>query len=125
VAEEGGEIVGHLLFSPGRIDGAFGSIKVEGMGPVAVMPGFQRRGIGSMLVRCGLDALRTAGHGLVMVEGAPSYYSRFGFIDATPLGILCEFNPPPGCFMVQELVPRALDGVKGTAYYSAEFHSVG
>ena len=121
VAEEGGQIVGHVLFSAGRI----AETPVQGMGPVAVHPERQGQGIGSALIRAGLEALRQAGNRLVMVEGDPRFYQRFSFRDATPLGITCEFNPPPGCFMVQALVEGALDGVRGTAYYAEEFQAVG
>jgi putative acetyltransferase len=121
VAEEGGQIVGHVLFSPGWID----ETPVEGLGPVAVRPERQGQGIGSVLIRAGLAALRQAGHRIVIVEGNPAYYLRFGFLDATPLGITCEFNPPPGCFMVQALADGALQGVRGTAHYAEEFQSVG
>ena len=125
VAEEGEQIVGHVLFSPGRIEGPGGLTAIEGMAPVAVRPGWQGQGIGSALVRAGLEGMRQAGHRLIIVEGDPCYYLRFAFQDATPLEITCQFSPPPGCFMIQALVPGALDGVKGTAYYADEFQSVG
>ncbi len=121
VAEEDGRIVGHVLFSPGRID----ETPVEAMGPVAVHPGRQGQGIGSALVRAGLAGMRQAGHRVVMVEGNPRYYMRFGFLDATPLGIICASNPPPGCFMVQALTEGALNGVCGTAHEAEEFQTVG
>jgi putative acetyltransferase len=121
VAEDGGQILGHVLFSPGRI----GATPVEGLGPVAVRPERQGQGIGSALIRAGLASLRQAGHRIVMVEGNPAYYTRFGFQDATPLGITCEFNPPPGCFMVQALLEGALAGVQGKACYAEEFQAVG
>jgi putative acetyltransferase len=125
VAEEDGQIIGHVLFSPGHIDGPQGATPLEGMGPVAVHPACQRRGIGSALIRAGLERLRAAGVALVIVEGSPRYYPRFGFQDAAPLGVTCEFNPPPGCFMLQALVPGALTGVSGVAHYAEEFQSVG
>lgn len=125
VAEDAGQVVGHVLFSPGRIETPGGPVAVEGLGPLAVLPGWQKQGIGSALVRAGLERLRQAGRRLVIVEGSPAYYPRFGFQDAAPLGITCEFNPPPGCFMVQALAPGALEGVSGTAYYSEEFQAVG
>ena len=121
VAEEDGQIVGHVLFSPGRI----GETPVEGMAPVAVRPERQGQGIGSALIRAGLAGLRRAGQKIVIVLGDPKYYMRFGFKDATPLGISCEFDAPPGCFMVQALVEGALEGVQGTAYYAEEFRAVG
>ena len=121
VAEEDGQIVGHVLFSPGRIE----ETPVEGMGPVAVRPDRQGQGIGSVLIRAGLAGTRQMGCRIVIVEGSPAYYPRFGFQDAAPLGITCEFNPPPGCFMVQALVEGALEGVRGTAFYAEEFKAVG
>ena len=125
VAEDGGQIVGHVLFSPGWIEGLQGHVPVEGMGPVAVLPERQRQGIGSAMIRAGLDWMRQAGHRLIIVEGDPRYYMRFAFQDATPLGITCQFEPPPGCFMIQTLTPGALAGVRGKAYYADEFQSVG
>jgi putative acetyltransferase len=125
VALDQGQVVGHVLFSPGRIETPGGPVMVQGMGPVAVQPGRQGQGIGSALIRQGLASLHQAGHRLAIVEGNPRYYLRFGFQDATPLGITCEFNPPPGCFMVQALAPGALDGVSGMTYYAEEFQSVG
>ncbi len=125
VALEGDRVVGQVLFSPGHIAGPAGSVPVQGMGPVAVLPERQGQGIGSALVRAGLEQLCRLGHTRVVVEGNPRYYMRFGFQNATPLGILCEFNPPPGCFMVQELQPGALAGVSGICHYAEEFQAVG
>lgn len=125
VAEHDGQIIGHVLFSPGHIAGPHGAVPVEGMGPVAVHPAYQRRGVGSELIQAGLERLRQSGAAIVIVEGDPRYYTRFGFGDATPLGITCEFNPPPGCFMVLSFTPDALVGVTGVAHYSEEFQAVG
>ena len=125
VTEEADQVVGHALFTPVRIETPDGPLTAQGLGPLAVLPGWQRKGIGSALVRAGLEQLRAAGHRLVVVEGSPRYYPRFGFQDATPLGISCQFTPPPGCFMIQELVPGALAGVSGTVYYADEFLAVG
>ena len=125
VALEAGQVVGHVLFSPARIESPAGCVPVQGMAPVAVLPQRQGQGVGSALVRAGLERLRQDGHMLVIVEGNPRYYTRFGFVDSLPLGISCEFNPPPGCFMVQALRPGALSGVSGISYYAEEFQAVG
>ncbi len=95
------------------------------MGPVAVTPERQKQGIGSALIREGLERLRQAGYELLVVEGSPAYYPRFGFLDASPFGITCQFNPPPGCFMVLELRPGAAKGKSGVVYYTPEFEAVG
>ncbi len=125
VAEEDGQIVGHVLFSAVRIETPGGRVEAQGMGPVAVQPGRQGQGIGSALIRAGLAQLSQAGQRLVVVEGSPKYYPRFGFQDAGPLEITCEFNPPPGCFMIQELAPGALAGITGMVFYAEEFQAVG
>jgi putative acetyltransferase len=125
VAEDEGEVIGHILFSPARIETPAGPVAVVGLGPLAVLPGRQRQGVGSALAREGLARLRQAGARLCIVEGSPAYYPRFGFRDAAPLGITCQFDPPPGCFMVQELQPGALAGLSGRAFYADEFLAVG
>ena len=77
VAENNGKIVGHVAFSPiaigGRHDDWFG------LGPIAVRPDMQRRGIGSALVTRGLTELRAAGAKGCALVGTPAFYERFGF----------------------------------------------
>ncbi len=124
VAEADHQIVAHVLFSPMHIQTPHGPVSAQGMGPVAVRPEHQRQGYGSGVILAGIDLIRQAGHAILLVEGNPNYYSRFGFQDAGPLGITCQFHPPPGCFMVLALKPGALTSVSGIAYYSPEFQSV-
>ena len=122
VAEEGGEIVGHVFFSPVALRTENGEHAALGLGPVAVLPERQGQGIGSALIRRGLEMLPP--ELAVFLEGSPKYYPRFGFVDAAEFGIKCQFNPPPGCFMVHAPVPEGLLGLKGTIYYSEEFETV-
>ena len=77
VAEDGGQIVGQVAFSPVTIDGAAGAW--YGLGPVAVRPDRQGRGIGQALIREGLDRIRALGAAGCVLAGAPGYYGRFGF----------------------------------------------
>lgn len=77
VAIEESAIVGHIAFSPVTIDGA--DRGWFGLGPMAVEPGRQSEGIGSALVREGLDRLRSQDAAGCVVLGDPAYYSRFGF----------------------------------------------
>lgn len=80
VAEQGGEIVGHVLFSELSVitpDGA--AIAGLALAPLAVHPNWQRRGIGTELVQTALQQLQRQGWGLVLVLGEPDYYGRFGF----------------------------------------------
>lgn len=78
VAEAAGEVVGHIAFSPVMLDGAAGGCWL-GLGPMAVSPAAQGRGIGSALVTAGLQRLRATGAAGVVVLGDPAFYGRFGF----------------------------------------------
>ena len=131
VAEQGGIIVGHIFFSPVTIPGARGTVAACGLGPMAVLPTHQRRGIGTALVRAGLDAARAAGHDAVVVMGHPEYYPRFGFVPAHAKGLTCEFGAPPEAFMVLELragalapVPAGDRGCGSIVRYLPEFSGV-
>ncbi|HET9036717.1 MAG TPA: N-acetyltransferase [Myxococcaceae bacterium] len=119
VAELGGTVVGHILFSPVTIEPAGTAI---GLAPMAVLPGHQRRGVGGRLVREGLELLRAAGHRAVVVLGHPEYYPRFGFIRASRFGLRCEFECPDEAFMAIELSPGALANRDGLVRYRREFH---
>ena len=89
VATEHERIVGHIAFSPVRIGGR--RCGWFGLGPVAVRPDWQRKGIGSALVRAGLDMLRAKGASGCVVLGEPGYYGRFGF--TTDPGLCLEGVP--------------------------------
>ncbi|MGH6964479.1 MAG: GNAT family N-acetyltransferase [Phenylobacterium sp.] len=93
VATEGGEIVGHVAFSPVRINGEAGDW--YGLGPVSVWPDRQRKGIGQAQIREGLQRLRSLGAGGCVLLGDPAYYRRFGF-ERDPE--LYDVDAPPGAF---------------------------
>jgi putative acetyltransferase len=124
VAEEEGQIVGHVLFSPVTLYTDSDQLEGAGLGPVAVLPAFQRQGVGEALIRAGLADCRDAGFGFAVVLGHPSYYPRFGFRPSRPLGIRWEHNAPEEAFMVMELRPGALSGLSGTVRYQPEFADV-
>lgn len=77
VATDDDALVGHVVFTPCSL--ADGTSPVALLGPLAVATACQKRGIGTALVRAGLDRLRSAGFGQVFVLGDPAYYSRLGF----------------------------------------------
>jgi putative acetyltransferase len=120
VAESDGEIVGHIAFSPVRIDGE----SVEGIGiglaPLAVVPEYQRRGIGGQLIREGLAACEHAGYGFVVVLGEPEYYQRFGFTRADRRGLGNEYGADEA-FMVLELREGRIPEDGGLVRYGPEF----
>jgi putative acetyltransferase len=89
VAEDEDGIVGHVLFSP--MEAPFRAL---GLAPVAVVPERQGEGIGSALIRAGLDQARRAGWQAVFVLGEPGYYQRFGFDPALARGFACAYAGP-------------------------------
>ncbi|MCG8505448.1 MAG: N-acetyltransferase [Sphingomonadales bacterium] len=121
VAEAGGGIVGHILFSRAEIAGAAEACPAVALAPVAVLPAHQNSGVGSALVREGLKRLKDAGHARVIVLGHPSYYPRFGFEPAGNYGIRCPLDAPPEAFMALALAPGALDGCAGTMRWAEAF----
>lgn len=123
VAEMDGEIVGHILFSPVALDG-HPERRILGLAPMAVLPARQRQGIGSALVRAGLERCRELGYGAVVLLGHPSYYPRFGFQPAARFGIGSEFEAPDEAFMLLELAPGYLAGASGTVHFHAAFQNV-
>lgn len=125
LAEEDGQIVGHILFSPITIETQHSPLPALALAPMAVRPEFQRRGIGSELVRRGLESCQRLDHRIIVMIGHADYYPRFGFSPARAKGLEAPFEVPDEAFMVLELAPGALDGVRGMMKYSSAFEGVG
>lgn len=124
VALSGDEVVGHICFSPVSIEFEGDSFAAMGLAPLAVLPDYQNKGIGSELVWAGLEACKLLGHKVVVVLGHSHYYPRFGFIPASRLGIRSEYDVADDVFMVTELAAGALGGRKGLVRYHPEFSKV-
>jgi putative acetyltransferase len=122
VAEADGAIVGHIMFSPVSLSGHPG-LGMMGLGPMAVAPAQQRKGVGSALVRAGLEQCKQVDFTAAVVLGHPEYYPRFGFLPSTRFGIASEYDVPEDVFMAVELQPGALEGMAGTVKYHAAFGS--
>jgi putative acetyltransferase len=123
VADADGSIAGHICFSRVTLSGHAGLV-IMALAPMAVLPAAQRRGIGSALVRTGLDHCAQRGCRAVVVLGHPEYYPRFGFVPASGFGIRSEYNVPDAAFMVRELEAGALNGRPGTIRYHPAFANV-
>jgi len=123
VAESGsGSVVGHVLFYPVFIRALTGArVGALALAPLAVLPEYQRMGIGKSLVSRGLEAGRRRGYPVAIVFGNPGYYARFGFRPASEWNITPPFKAPRGAYMVLELVDNALLHVQGTVVYPREF----
>lgn len=127
VAEGAARVLGHVLFNPVVIDPPASEQPVGApapaiaLGPIAVEPTAQRQGIGVLLVRAGLAECAARGERLVFVLGHPTYYPRFGFRPAGPLGFHYKDPSFDRAFFVCELAPGALTGRAGMVRYSPEF----
>lgn len=125
VAVEFEQIIGHIFFSSVAIEGAsVDNLLVLGLAPVAVLPDYQRQGIGSLLIQHGLEKCAQFGFKAVVVLGSPAYYPKFGFISAKEKGLSCEYAVPDEAFMVLELVRGALKGCVGIVKYRSEFNEL-
>lgn len=119
IAEVKRQVVGHILFSRMWIDNSDGSLAAIALAPISVLPAHQRKGIGGMLIRSGLECLRDQGERIVIVLGHPNYYRHFGFSTEQARGLTSPF--PPDAFMAAELSTNAMLGISGNVRYPVAF----
>lgn len=107
--DEHGQLLASLRFWPIAIE----SVTAILLGPLAVEPSIQGKGVGRALVRRGLTKGKTLGYRLCIVVGEPEYYQPFGFIPAVPQGLVLPGPVEPHRFQVLEMTPGALEGLSG------------
>lgn len=112
-------IVGHILFSALDVSVDGRPVRAVALAPMAVMPGRQREGVGSRLVRLGLGTLQDHGYEAVIVLGHADYYPRFGFSVALAAKLAAPFSGE--AFMALELKQDALAGTSGVVNYPRAF----
>lgn len=129
--QQNGAIVGHIALSPVTVspDTLRGKpCTGVGLAPLAVLPVYQRRGIGAQLIEAGLSACREAGFSFAVVLGEPAYYGRFGFRAASEWGLESEYDAGDA-FMVRSLGdandPRATIPHDGLIRYATAFAALG
>jgi putative acetyltransferase len=123
VAERDGQVVGHILFSELPIITEAGTVPALALAPMAVLPAFQGQGIGSALIRRGLEICRDEGHRIVIVLGHPDYYPRFGFSAKLAESLSSPFGGGQA-WMALDLMPGALAGMVGRVQYPPPFNEV-
>ena len=123
VAATGRQIVGHILFSPVLLRSGDTDLLGMGLGPMAVLRAYQRRGIGGQLVREGLSLLDAQGCPFIVVLGHATYYPRFGFVPGSTRNLRCKWNVPDDVFMVRVFNEKALPARGGNVHYRVEFNA--
>jgi putative acetyltransferase len=121
VAVEGEQVIGHVMFTPSLLDAPRALVTVQVVSPLAVLPAAQRRGVGSALVRRGVEIVVGQGAPIVFLEGNPAYYSRLGFVAAGSLGYRRpSLRIPEPAFQAMNL-PAHEPWMTGTLVYSHIF----
>jgi putative acetyltransferase len=121
VAEERDQIVGHVMFSTSLLDAPKRLVPVQVLSPIGVLPARQKQGVGTTLIRRGLELLVERNVPLVFLEGPPAYYSRVGFQPAGPHGFRKpSLRIPDAAFQVLRL-PTYEPWMTGTLVYAEPF----
>ena len=116
VAKKDNKIVGYILFTKIQI----GKFEELALAPLAVLPEYQRQGVGSKLIEEGDKVAKEMGYHYVVVLGSDKYYPKFGYEKATKYGIKPPFDVPDENFMVIKLNDLRKE-IKGTVKYAKEF----
>jgi len=121
--DAGGVVVGHLLLTPCPVEGAAGERlgEVLALGPVAVQPAVQFRGVGTALVTAAVSLAVARGVPAIVLLGHPSYYPRFGFVPARGCGLEPPADAWPDAAWMARLLPAWTDEVRGTVRYPTAF----
>jgi len=121
VAVCGGKLIGSIVYMEASIRVGENEHRVLTFGPLSVLPEYQRKGIGSALVRHTLPLAKELGYGAVIIYGDPAYYTRFGFKASKEFSIANNEKKYPAALLVLELVPSALAGIEGIFEEGADY----
>ncbi len=116
VAEEGNKIIGHILFTRLRV----GEMVGVALAPLAVLPCYQRQGVGKQLIERGHEIARQLGYSFSIVLGSDTYYPRFGYVPTDTYQIEPPFEVPKEFFMIYLLDPQK-EIIPGPVIYAKEF----
>lgn len=124
VAERGGHVLGHVIATRATVGGENGPPAPLGLGPIAVAPRHQGEGIGSALMHAVLGAADALGAPVVVLLGDPGFYSRFGFVLASDVGIVPPVAGWAPHFQARTLAAWEPGALSGTFAYAAPFDAV-
>lgn len=114
VALDAGELVGNIVYTKAKVvDSKNRSHEVLTLGPVGVLPSYQGKGVGSLLIEHTLKLAKEMGYKAVFLFGNPAYYSRFGFQNAETYGVQTSDGQNFDAFMALELYSGSLEGITG------------
>lgn len=100
VCEDNDKIVGYVMFTKNKI----GKVTGLTLAPLAILPKYQHKRLGTLLVKSGLKIAKELGYEYVIVLGNPKYYNRFGFVTSKEFGIKSPFDVPSKNFMALNLI---------------------
>ncbi len=115
------EVVGHILFTPVMVESEDNIVQGMALAPMAVLPEYQTQGIGSELVRTGIEKLKKRQCQFIVVLGHARYYPRFGFEPASRYGIRSEWEVPDDAFMILVIGEFEVQSRVSLARYRPEF----
>lgn len=121
IAEEENKILGHVLLTKALIKGESTSYETLALAPLAVLPEYQKSGIGKKLMNRAIERARELGYKSIVVLGHENYYPKFGFEKASKYGVKAPFEVPDEAYMMLELLPGGLNRVSGVVEYSKAF----
>lgn len=114
VAEIDGKVVGHVIYSNSHVVNDHGErFQVINFGPLSVLPEYQKQGVGSALMKHSIEEAKRLGYGGILFFGHPTYYPRFGFVEAKEFSIKSKWGNFPA-FMAMELKQGFFDNIEGT-----------
>jgi putative acetyltransferase len=125
VAEEQGQVIGHVLFSDIRIETQDGTMLATALAPVAVLEQWRSKGIASTLIQEGMEMCAKRGKAAALVLGDPRLYSRFGFSSRLAKNLRSPYSGAGAAWMAAELKPGALKDILGLVRYSPAFAKLG